>query len=179
LRDRMVIGCKALELREGCVRLHALDGSANISWSEITAAALAMKDRDIVPVSFPVRAPYSLPGPLAQLAEEGRERLIEDVRVLRESHDILWIICGTSQVRALIERTGDERESLLAALQQRLGDRWLGDQFSSADLVKRFGYRPLKQNNTPLYVAAAFAALAIMFIIVMRVAQLIHVFSGK
>lgn len=163
------VGSDAVDAREDYLRVRTPGGpgAIKIPWAKITAAALATKDREL-----PSRRPLAphLSGPFAQDREQAIAMMHENVQTMRQTIDVLWIIHSQGQVRVMLERTGPEREALLATLRERLGDRWLGEQFTSVEIARRFGYQ--KMSKAPLYFSAAVVVFVFMLAVALRVKDL-------
>ena len=168
----------AVEVRTEClvVKKPGGGGSARIPWSEITSAALALKDRQIE-VELPTPKQVASASWLgSQFTEAALAQSLEQARSFRESHDVLWIFSQHRQIRVILERTGAEREALLRMLGERLGPRWLGDQFTSVELAQRFGYQP--QSRAPMYFALSVVALVVILAATLRLFQVTEFVRG-
>jgi hypothetical protein len=138
MRRIMVIGCNSLELTGDGIQVRWTGVAALIAWRDVTAAALAGKDRQMMQMAEAISAQMGRAGPELESAGVFGE-LIQKTLELRETHEALLIVHAAGIIHALIEQDGPERDALLAGLRTNLADRWLGEDFTSQELEKRFG----------------------------------------
>jgi len=158
----LVIGCNALELSAQGIRVYRNRGVMPIAWREVTAAALAGKDRQVMRCAEANAAQRGWPamesaGMLGDLLQEQLE--------VRRTHDALLIVHRDGIVQALIEKSAPRRDALLAGLRMNLGARWLGEDFTSQELEKRFGPRGSGCSLRPLGCAVALIGAFILVMV--------------
>lgn len=111
----VVVGCDSVDADSSWLRLHVAGGHLQtLDWTGISMAALVRNDE--------------------HMTFEGD---LEQITSLRSTHDPLWIESGDGVAVALLEKQHPKRNAILAAVQERLGARWMGDRLTAEEAAMR------------------------------------------
>jgi hypothetical protein len=101
---------------------------------------------------------------------------LEQITALRSSHDPLWIESGDGVAIALLEKQHPKRNAILAAFQERVGARWLGDRLTAQEAAMRMFKLPTRGSGgfPKIAIIAIIAAIIIMLLAVFVASRFKH-----
>ncbi len=153
MKSSVLVGCESIDAGLDFVRLREAGGSLRtIPWISIRAAALLNNDE--------------------HMTFEGD---LSPVTKLRSTHEPLWMESGDNVDFVMLEKGGAGSEPILAAFRERLGARWLGDQFPVAEAAERMFRMPaIGGGGIPKVVIIAGVGMILIFVAALIIAKMAH-----